>query len=56
MRLVLLLSVVLFVVLYVLGAALMAWAWWLSARSAKQPLGEQASPGDVPEATRTRAA
>jgi hypothetical protein len=56
MRLVVLFSVGLFAVLYVLGAALMAWAWWLSGGSSKQQLGEQTSASEASEGTRTRAA
>ena len=54
MRLLLLLGLLLFGGFYVLGAALIARAWWLSGRTS--PSGEPKSPSHASEATRTRAA
>ncbi len=56
MRLFFLLGLILFVGFYVLGAALIARAWWLSGRSSPQASVEPKSPSTVSEATRTRAA
>lgn len=56
MRLLFLLGLILFVGFYVLGAALIARAWWLSGRSSPQASVEPKNPSIVSEATRTRAA
>jgi hypothetical protein len=56
MRLLLILGLVLFVVLYLVGAVLIAWTWWLSGRPVAKPSGDAKSPRDVPETPRTRAA
>ena len=56
MRLFFLLGLILFVGFYVLGAGLIARAWWLSGRSSPQASIEPKSPSNVSEATRTRAA
>jgi hypothetical protein len=56
MRLFFLLGLIFFVGFYVLGAGLIARAWWLSGRSSTQASAEPNSPGVESEATRTRAA
>lgn len=56
MRFLLILGLVFFVVLYFVGALLIAWTWWLSGRPVAQPSGDEKSSGDVPETPRTRAA
>jgi hypothetical protein len=56
MRFLLILGLVFFVVLYFIGAVLIAWTWWLSGRSLTQPPDDSKSSGAVPEAPRTRAA
>ncbi len=56
MRFLLILSLVLFIGLYLVGAALIAWTWWLSGRPRVQPSGDPKISSDVPEVSRTRAA
>jgi hypothetical protein len=56
MRLLLVLGLVLFVVLYLVGAVLIAWTWWLSGRPRVESSGDPKIPRDVPEAPGTRAA
>jgi hypothetical protein len=56
MRLLLILGLIFFFGFYVLGAALIARAWWLSGRSSTQASVEPKSPSQASEATRTRAA
>jgi len=56
MRLLFLCGLLLFVGFYVLGAALIARAWWLSGRSSTPASVEAKSPSAESEATRTRAA
>jgi len=56
MRLLLLLGLILFIGFYVLGAVLIARAWWLSGRSSTQASVEPTSAGHPSEETRTRAA
>jgi hypothetical protein len=56
MRLFFLLGLIFFVGFYVLGAGLIARAWWLSGRSSTRASAEPKSPGVESEATRTRAA
>jgi len=56
MRLFFLLGLIFFVGFYVLGAGLIARAWWLSGRPSTQASVQPKSPGAVSEATRTRAA
>jgi hypothetical protein len=56
MRFLLILSLVFFVVLYLIGAVLIAWTWWLSGRPLTQPSGDRKRPGAVSQAPRTRAA
>jgi hypothetical protein len=55
MRLLLILGLVLFMILYVVGAVLIAWTWWLSGRPRVPSSGEKI-PSDVPESPRIRAA
>jgi len=56
MRLFFLCGLLLFVGFYVLGAALIARAWWLSGRSSAPASVEAKAPSAESEATRTRAA
>jgi hypothetical protein len=56
MRLFFLLGLIFFVGFYVLGAGLIARAWWLSGRPSTRASVQPKSPGAVSEATRTRAA
>jgi hypothetical protein len=56
MRFLLILGLVFFVVLYFIGAVLIAWTWWLSGRPLAQSPGDPKSPVDAPEAPRIRAA
>lgn len=56
MRLLLLLGLILFVGFYLLGAVLIARAWWLSGRSSTQASVEPTRPSYASDATRTRAA
>ena len=56
MRLFFFLGLIFFVGFYVLGAALIARAWWLSGRSSPQASVEPKNPSVASEATRTRAA
>jgi len=56
MRLFFFLGLIFFVGFYVLGAALIARAWWLSGRSSPQASVEPKNPSVASEASRTRAA
>jgi hypothetical protein len=56
MRFLLILGLGFFVVLYLYGAVLIAWNWWLSGRPVTQSPGDPKSRGEAPEAPRVRAA